>query len=351
MSRSERRLAVALTAAAVAFAAPVFAPSASASDAFPGIGRAATPAEIAAWDIDVRPDFLGLPAGAGTVEEGEVIWEAQCASCHGSFGEANTTFTPIIGGTTAEDMETGRVAALERPDYPQRTTMMKVPTIATLYDYIRRAMPWTEPKSLSDDEVYAVLAYMLNLADIVPWEFELNDRTIREVQEILPNRNGMTTEHAMWPGAEFGQGGRAPDVQGDPCMADCVAEVTITSSLPDHAWPAHGNLAVQNRVVGPVRGRVTGDEAFSFDAPADGILVVAEEWGCLACHGAREAIVGPGFNEVALRYRGRNVTDELVARLRAGAEGGWGPIPMPPQIDVPEEDLKALVAWILEGAS
>ena len=68
---------------------------------FPGLGRAATPAEVAAWDIDVRPDFKGLPKGSGTAEQGQELWEAKCASCHGVFGESNEVFTPIVGGTTA----------------------------------------------------------------------------------------------------------------------------------------------------------------------------------------------------------------------------------------------------------
>ena len=76
------------------------------------MGRDATPAEVKAWDIDVRPDFKGLPKGAGSVSLGETVWEAKCASCHGSFGESNEVFTPIIGGTTKKDIETGRVAAL-----------------------------------------------------------------------------------------------------------------------------------------------------------------------------------------------------------------------------------------------
>jgi cytochrome c len=77
------------------------------------IGRDATPAEVKAWDIDVRPDFKGLPKGAGTVQQGEQLWEAQCASCHGSFGESNEVFTPIVGGTTKADIERGRVKNLE----------------------------------------------------------------------------------------------------------------------------------------------------------------------------------------------------------------------------------------------
>ncbi|MDV7401729.1 hypothetical protein RZS08_60480, partial [Arthrospira platensis SPKY1] len=76
------------------------------------LGREAKPAEIKAWDIDVRPDFKGLPKGSGSVSLGEQVWEAQCASCHGIFGESNEVFTPIVGGTTQEDIKRGRVKNL-----------------------------------------------------------------------------------------------------------------------------------------------------------------------------------------------------------------------------------------------
>ena len=119
-----------------------------ASDDFSGIGRAATPAEVKAWDIDVRPDFTGLPDGHGTVAEGEVLWEAKCASCHGSFGESNAVFTPLAGGVTRKDLETGRSATLAS-DAPTRTALSVTPTVSTLWDYINRSMPWNAPLSLS----------------------------------------------------------------------------------------------------------------------------------------------------------------------------------------------------------
>ncbi|HSW83104.1 MAG TPA: c-type cytochrome, partial [Usitatibacter sp.] len=67
---------------------------------YEGVGRPATPAEIAAWDIDVRPDFKGLPPGSGSVQQGQKVWDAKCASCHGTFGESNEVFTPLVGGIT-----------------------------------------------------------------------------------------------------------------------------------------------------------------------------------------------------------------------------------------------------------
>src|SRR5438477_13042597 len=90
--------------------------AANAADRFPAVGRSATPAEIRAWDIDVRPDFKGLPPGSGSVERGQKIWDDKCASCHGTFGESNEVFTPLVGGTTAADIKAGRVASLVTGD-------------------------------------------------------------------------------------------------------------------------------------------------------------------------------------------------------------------------------------------
>lgn len=223
---------------------------------FPGIGRPATPREVAAWDIDVRPDFKGLVPGSGSVAAGMALWEARCASCHGVFGESNEMASPLAGGTTAKDLETGRVARLKDPAFPSRSTLMKVSTLSTLWDYIRRAMPWTTPKSLTPDEVYAVTAYLLNLGGIVPDDFTLSDRHMAQVQAQLPNRNGTTTAHGLWPGRGLGNGGK-PDVQAVACMKDCVKEPRVISALPEFARNSHGNLAEQNRRFGAQRGADT----------------------------------------------------------------------------------------------
>lgn len=238
--------------------------SALAFGGYKGVGRPATAAEVKAWDIDVRPDFKGLPAGSGKVADGNDLFENKCASCHGSFGESNEVFTPLIGGTTRDDIKAGRVGGYLTDSIPQRTTFTKVATISTLWDYIYRAMPWTEPKSLKPDEVYAILAYFLNLAEIVPEDFVLSDKNIAEVQKLMPNRNGMTTDHGLWPGAPaarggIGNGGR-PDVRNVACMKDCKKEVKVGSVLPGYARTAHGNLEEQNRTFGPVRGVRTVDQ-------------------------------------------------------------------------------------------
>ena len=220
---------------------------------YPGVGRNATTAELNKWDIDVRPDLEGLPKGQGTVAQGQVIWEAKCATCHGVFGESNQTYNPISGGVQAQDLVNGHVANLQDKAYPARTTLMKLATVSTLWDYINRAMPWYAPKSLSTNEVYAVTAYLLNLEGIIEPSFVLNEKTMALVQQRMPNRDGMNTHHHLWPGNEFGSMA-APDVTNVACMAACKTEVNITSSLPEYARNAHGNLAEQNRLVGQQKG-------------------------------------------------------------------------------------------------
>jgi cytochrome c len=341
-----------LGAAALALAAG----AASAQAAFPGIGREATPKELAAWDIDVRPDFKGLPKGKGSVNEGQDVWEAKCASCHGVFGEANSTFSPLVGGTTKEDVKSGRVARLNDPAFPGRTTLMKVSTVSTLWDYIHRAMPWTAPKSLSPDEVYAVTAFLLNLGGIVPDDFVLSDQTMAQAQSLLPNRNGTTTDHAMWPGGKP----RKPDVQGSSCMKDCAVEAQVASFLPDFARNAHGNLAEQNRMVGAQHGADTTRPAGAAPAAAPAApapkaespaaIGLLSKHGCIACHAVDAKLVGPAFRDVAKKYSGQaDATAYLAGKIRAGGSGVWGAIPMPPQT-LPEADAKSIAQWLADGA-
>lgn len=311
---------------------------ASAQGRFQGVGHPATAAEIAAWDIDVRADFKGLPAGSGSVKQGEVLWEAKCTSCHGSFGESNAMFPPIAGGTTPQDIERGRVEALARPG-EQRTTLMKLSQVSALWDYINRAMPWNAPKTLSVDEVYAVTAYTLNLGRIVPDDFVLSERNIAQVQNRLPNRDGMMPAPGLWDAKGKG------DVRNDACMRDCPAQGRIVSQFPDLARGSHGDLAAQNRLVGPARGAAA---ARSTPAAADLARPLAEKSGCLACHGARQRLVGPSLAEIATRYRTDAGAEQLLAaKVKAGGQGVWGNVPMPPNPQLQESEARTLVRWIL----
>jgi cytochrome c len=368
-----RFLNAVLTAALLATAGVAQAQSAK----YPGVGRDATPKEVAKWDIDVRPDFKGLPAGSGSVAKGQDVWEGKCAHCHGIFGESGEVFSPLVGGTTAEDIKTGRVAKLNDTSFPGRTTLMKVPTVSTLWDYINRAMPWNAPKSLSTDEVYAVTAFLLNLGGIVPDNFVLSDKNIADVQKRMPNRNGMMTNHGMWPGKEFGNGGK-PDTKNVACMSNCVTEAKVSSYLPDYARDAHGNLAEQNRLVGPQRGADTSKPepkgagaaaaaaAVAAAAPAKAeakpaakaegaaggdskaAKALLSKYSCTACHAQDKKLVGPSFQEIAKKHAGK--TDYLAGKIKSGGSGVWGPIPMPAQ-SLSEAEAKTIGAWLAAGAA
>jgi len=313
------------------------------SATYPGIGRPATPAEIAAWDIDVRADFKGLPPGSGSVEKGQGIWDAKCAECHGTFGESNEVFQPIVGGTTADDMRTGHAKALATGG-EARTTLMKLATISTLWDYVRRAMPWNAPKTLSNDDVYAVVAYMLNLGDIVPAGFVLSDKNIGEVQQKLPNRNGLV----RWPG--LAEPGGTPDVKNVACMKDCPVEGRITSSLPESAEGSHGDLQQQNRPVGPTRGLKVAEAPAVKEAAAPNVEDLVARNHCMSCHSVKEKLVGPAFRDVAQRYRGEAGAEaKLAEKLRRGGSGSWGTTPMPSHPQMSPAEATALVRWVLSS--
>ncbi len=338
----------------------------------PNIGRPATSAEIAAWDIDVRPDFKGLPKGSGSVAKGQQVWEAKCESCHGTFGESNEVFLPIAGGTTKDDMAIGKVANLKRGDYPTRTTLMKLSQLSTLWDYINRAMPWNAPKSLTTEEVYAVSAYILNLGDIVPNDFVLSDANIADVQKRLPNRNGMVTYLPLWKTRQIQQTKGRGDVTNTACMTQCNKTLVIASTLPDHARNSHGNLAEQNRLIGAVRGIDTTKPASAqmlkvVAAPVEAnraalvltkqnasntapVADLAKKYACTACHAPDAKLLGPSHTDVAKKYQGDNdAVAKLMEKVKRGGAGVWGTIPMPAHSHIPESEMRQLVEWSLRA--
>ena len=152
-----------------------------------GLGRPITRQELAAWDIDVRPDGAGLPPGKGSVLEGRRIYSEQCAGCHGAKGEGKA----VSGAVGGFDRLVGGRGTLDKPS-PVMTVGSFWPYATTLFDYIRRAMPFNAPESLTADEVYAVSAYVLYLNDIIPKDALLNSKSLPQVR--MPNRDGFLTE-------------------------------------------------------------------------------------------------------------------------------------------------------------
>lgn len=198
MSRFPDRFALLMlagTAATLAMAGAALAEG-------PTLGRVATAEEIAAWDIDIRPDGAGLPEGRGTVAEGEPLYSDNCAVCHGDFGEAVDRWPVLAGG---HDSLTH--------DRPEKTIGSYWPYLSTVYDYVRRAMPYGAARTLSDDEVYAITAYLLYLNDVVTDEdFELSRETFLSVE--MPNAEGFV------PDDRLAEAHYQPGIE--PCMTDCA---------------------------------------------------------------------------------------------------------------------------------
>ena len=169
-----------------------------------GLGALATAEQIAGWDIDVRPDGKGAPIGSGTAADGEEIYAERCASCHGDFGEGVDRWPILAGG----------LGSLITDD-PVKTVGSYWPYASTVYDYVYRAMPFGEAQSLTHDETYQVVAYILYMSDVIDDEFVLSNETIGSVK--MPNQNGF-----MLPDPR-------PDGQlaSAPCMQNCEVPTKI----------------------------------------------------------------------------------------------------------------------------
>ena len=141
----------------------------------PNLGKPISPAEIGTWDINILPDGTGLPSGSGTPAEGARIYAAKCSACHGPEGKGGVN-ARLIGGDPIKNMES------------DKTIANFWPFATTLFDYIRRAMPWRQPRSLGNDEVYALTAYILSLNKLIGESETMNAQTLPKVR--MPNRDG-----------------------------------------------------------------------------------------------------------------------------------------------------------------
>lgn len=241
-----------------------------------GLGREALPEEIAAWDIDIRPDGQGLPVGSGDVWTGEEVFVEKCASCHGDFGEAVGRWPQLAGGQ----------GTLERKD-PVKTIGSYWPYLSTVWDYVHRAMPFGDAQSLTPDEVYAITAYLLYLNNIVEDDFELSNESFAEVE--MPNAEGFKPDDR--PETEL------TAFSGEACMEGCKDEVEITmraavldvtpgsdegdADVEDTAIEVEEQAAAQPADAEPAEEAVAGDQP---TAPED--AAVAGEADAASVEGA-----------------------------------------------------------------
>ena len=266
-----------------------------------GYGKDASAEEIAGWNIDVRPDGLGLPPGSGTPEDGEMLYEDQCAICHGSFGEG-VGRNPVLAGGEGTLTESR----------PEKTVGSYWPYASTLWDYIHRAMPFAEPESLTDDEVYAISAYVLYLNDLVEYDFVLSQDNLASIE--MPNKDGFFMDDR-------------PDVANDLCMSNCKdpATIEITSEPTPSEEP-------QTEVVGA-----------SVAEPSSGQSIYQQ--ACAMCHDA-------GVGDAPIL----GAKDAWAARIAAGRDalvtsslnGKGVMLPKGGQAHLSDEEVVAAVDFMIE---
>jgi S-disulfanyl-L-cysteine oxidoreductase SoxD len=167
-------LVAAVPAVVIALASPVLAQQS------PKLGKPISQEDLAAWDISIGPDGSGLPPGSGTVQQGEAVFAAKCQPCHGAKG-AGQPNDRLVGGQ----------GSLPGDKPAIKTVGSYWPYATTLFDYIRRAMPLNESKSLTNDELYGVVAYLLNLNGVIPESETINAQSLPKV--AMPNREGFVT--------------------------------------------------------------------------------------------------------------------------------------------------------------
>ncbi len=208
-----------------------------------GIGRAAHAEEIAAWDVDVLPDGRGLPVGSGNAYDGEEIFADKCGACHGDFAEGVDNWPVLAGGfDTLADED------------PVKTVGSYWPYLSTAYDYIYRSMPFGEAGTLTPDETYAIVAYILYSNDLIEDDFELTNENLAQFE--MHNRDGFslddreTHEYAEW--------------RAEPCMANCKEEVSVTmrSVFLVDTPPEGGSISQPNPAT------IDGLPSFSATGPA-----------------------------------------------------------------------------------
>jgi cytochrome c len=228
-----------------------------------GLGRPATPDEIAAWDVNVMPDGRGLPPGSGSVEDGEVLFAENCAVCHGDFAEGVDRWPPLAGGigTLTEER-------------PHKTVGSYWPYLSTAWDYVHRSMPFGAAQTLSPDEVYAIVAYILYSNDLVDSDFVLSDENFLDVE--MPNANGFIVDDR--PETEY------PLFRREPCMSGCKdgpVEVTMRAVVLDVTpEQAEARQARETQAA-------TGDEAGAVEAPAAAEETALQEAAVEAPSGAQ----------------------------------------------------------------
>ncbi|GLQ25423.1 c-type cytochrome [Sulfitobacter pacificus] len=282
-----------------------------------GLGRPALPEEIAAWDGDIMPDGTGLPVGSGDALIGEEIFATQCAACHGDFAEGIDNWPKLAGGADTLDHED-----------PLKTVGSYWPYLSTAFDYIKRSMPYGNAGTLSDDDVYAIVAYILYSNDLIEDDFVLSNESFFDVE--MPNADGFIldnraeTEYARWT--------------GEPCMQNCKSEVKVTmrAMVLDVTPTEQEESAPVDATPAPVVA------AFDAELAAQGEKVFKK---CKACHQIGEGAKnrsGPILTGIVGNNAGAVEGFKYSRALKQAAEGGlvWSEIELAAFLAKPKSYMK-----------
>jgi len=320
-------------------------------------GRKPTANEIKAWDLDARPDGKGLPDGEGSVELGDELFEAQCAVCHGDFGGGGKGYPQLTGGNQAKD-KNGVVITLKNQrikpgmDAPKRTVGTYWPYATTLFTYIRDAMPYAHPKSLTNDEVYALTAYILAQNEIkidgeeMDDDYVLNKEKLMKV--VLPNKDGFYPDIDGPKGPDNVKAffaDRAKNIgMGTRCMKDCK---------DPSSGPGEKGLPAKVMKIKYEMKDVVPPYAYAKDLPPEtdaGSVSKGEKLydaSCKLCH-ANDTMGAPAVGDAsawaAVMKKGM---DKVLVNAIKGTGG------MPPKggnMDLSDADIKEIIEYMV-GAS
>lgn len=313
-SKKSMSLKAGLMAAAILMGAGVV--QAEKGSGYYGYGQVATPEQIAGWDIDVRPDGLGLPAGSGTAEEGEWIYEEKCASCHGSFGEGVDGYPSLAGGE----------GTLSGDGRPHKTIGSYWNYTSTVFDYINRAMPYTAPRSLEPDEVYSLTAYLLFMNYIIDDEtFELNQDNLATVR--LPNEPNFIPDER-------------PDTSNTRCMSDCRDPATI--EIKSQASPS---LAEELAAAQAEDSEPAVEALPAVAAVGKGVY----DQSCMLCHGSGLAGAPKVGDAGEWQARVAAGTDTLYKHAIEGYQGEAGVMPAKGGfMNLSDDEVKAAVDYMVQ---
>jgi len=305
----------------------------------PRFGRAPTANEIARWDIDVRYDWQGLPDGKGTVEQGDELYEKHCSMCHGDMGTGGNGYPTLSGGQGT--LKNQLIHPEEGDEPPIRTIGSYWPYASTLWWYVKTGMPFPHPMSLSNDEVYAIVAYLLSINEIeidgqeLDDEYELTKEKLMKV--VMPNVNGFYPDVNGKDGPQNMKKFLSdPKNYGTPttrCMKDCPTAkvVHIKATLDDGIEPPVST----KRDLPKVKAGEGGAENSKF--------AKLFEDKCNACHGNKAIAPVPGDKEAwADRIKQGNET-----LYTHGIKGFKGMPPKGGAVDLSDADVKGIIDYMV----